>query len=152
MIIILNLIYTYILSKNQISALNKSHSVTFTTTGQIDWQKQEQLLQANKFTLTLTTNTLTKAIFLGIFHRNWQKFQKISTIIQNHIQFDQLINHKHLPYLKIAIENDILDIFWSRKFLKYDPFDRPTCVNLLKRFSHCIKHVTTPNFRILHRN
>ena len=65
----------------------------------------------------------------------------ISTI-QNNIQMDELLNHHKMSYLKNGILHANIDLYWTKIWLKWNPFEKLTSQQLSKTIGKCIRTIT----------
>src|SRR5437868_175490 len=77
----------------------------------------------------------------------------ISTI-QNNIQMDELLNHHKMSYLKNGILHANIDLYWTKIWLKWNPFEKLTSQQLSKTIGKRIRTITQqlPTGDILNRN
>jgi hypothetical protein len=68
--------------------------------------------------------------------------------------FERHLGHKSMELIKTAHLNKEIDWFWTRLWMKYNPFERPTSLKLTNNFSWKIKNATynLPTLNILQRN
>src|SRR5436305_9242944 len=83
-----------------------------------------------------------------------QNIRHAISTIQNNIQMDELFNHHKMSYLKKGILHADIDLYWTKIWLKWNPFEKLTSQQLSKTIGKRIRTITQqlPTGDILNRN